>query len=206
MDELVADMKAGKYGRIDHFLVIRNGYIVVDQHFERDYEKLTADRQPVDHQYDYDHPKWHPWYQGGPLHTLQSVTKSITSIAVGIAIDEGHIPDGVRTPATAFFDSWKTDQTDGRRQAMTLEDMLTMRSGLQWDEWTTSYDDADNSCIQLESSDDWIRFVLEQPMSHAPGTRFVYNSGVSVLLGKIVREATGQRIDHYLRDRLFQPL
>jgi len=203
--EFVSDVRAGHYGNVDHFLLARGGKIVVDEHFKRDYLEISKPHDPEDHQYDYDHPSWHPYYQGTGLHTLQSVTKSITSICVGIAIDEGHLPGGVGTPAMSFFPEYKPDLSDARRRAMTLEDLLTMRSGIAWDE-SGSYDDPANSCFQLESSADWVRYVLARPMSEDPGTRFNYNSGVSVLIGKIVGVATGKRIDDYAREKIFGPL
>lgn len=205
IEDLVADIRAGEYGLVDHFLLIRNGRIVADHHFKHDYEKISSQHDPKNHQYDYDHPAWHPYYQGTKLHTLQSVTKSITSVAVGIAIDEGHIPEGVETPALSFFDDYKPDLSDARKKSMTLEDMLTMRSGISWNEMVP-YVDERNSCIQLEASDNWIQFVLDQPMREEPGEVFDYNSGVSVLLGKIVRVATGERIDAYAKKKLFEPI
>ena len=87
---------------------------------------------------------------------------------------------------------------------MTLEDLLTMRSGIEWNE--ASYDESDNSCILMEASDDWIQFVLDHPSDTIPGTIFEYNSGASVLLGKIVRLSTGKRIDQWAEEKLFQPL
>ena len=205
IDALVADMKSGKYGLLDHFLLIRHGRIVVDQHFAHDYEKIAAPYDSEDHPYNYDHPQWHPYHKGSKLHTLQSVTKSITSVALGIAIDEGYIPDGVETEAMSFFDAYASDASEPHRRAMTLEDMLTMRSGIRWNEMI-SYDNEQNSCLRLEASDNWIQFVLDQPMREEPGTVFNYNSGVTVLLGKVVRVATGKRIDAYVKEKLFDPL
>ncbi len=205
IDAVVADIEAGDYGRVDHFLMVRHGKLVCDHHFPRDYAAMSAALDPKDEPYDYDHPGWHPYYRGTDLHTLQSVTKSITSICIGIAIDEGLIPDGVQTPAMSFFSDFEPDMSDPRRQAMTLEDLLTMRSGIDWNE-SIPYTDERNSCVQLELSDDWVRFVLGHPMREDPGTKFDYNSGVSVLLGKIVRVATGRRIDDYAREKLFEPL
>lgn len=203
--ELVADIEAGDYGNVDHFLLARGGKIVADHHFDRDYNEISKPHKPKDHIYDYDAPAWHPYYQGTRLHSLQSVTKSITSICVGIAMDEGLLPGGVQTPAMSFFSEYAPDLSDPRRRAMTLEDLLTMRSGIAWDE-NGSYDDPANSCYQLESSDDWVRYVLSQPMGAEPGKVFNYNSGVSVLIGKIVRVVTGKRIDDYAREKLFEPL
>jgi CubicO group peptidase (beta-lactamase class C family) len=206
LDSIDAEIRAGEFGRLDHFLVIRHGKVIFDRHYERDYAALVvADgRDTAHHIYNYDDPRWHPYYDGTDLHTLQSVTKSVTSLALGIAMDEGRLP-GVQVPAMSFFEAYAPDMSDPRRQAMTLQDLLTMRSGIDWNE-EIPYDDPENTCVQLEASDDWIRFVLERPMREEPGTRFDYNSGVSVLLGKIVGVATGTRVDAWTAERLFAPL
>ena len=197
--------EAGRYGHIDHFILMRGGQVVVDEAFPRDYDALAEGKEYGDGQYEYDNPSWHPFLEGTDLHTLQSVTKSITSLLIGIAIDDGAIPDGVASPAMQWFGDFDPDMSDPRRADMTLEDILTMQSGIDWQE-SIPYEDPANSCIQLEASQDWIQFIIDQPMREEPGTRFDYNSGASVLLGKILREATGQRIDAFARERLFQPL
>lgn len=197
------DIQAGKYGLIDHFLLIRNGKVIADHHYQQDYESIMRQHDTTNHQYNYDHTAWHPYYQNTDLHTMQSVTKSVTALLVGIAVDEGYIKS-VNLPAMSFFKSYKTGSTDPRRASMTVEDLLTMQSGIEWDE--ESYDEADNSCILMEASEDWIQFVLDNPMDRQPGEQFEYNSGASVLLGKIVREATGKRIDKWAEEKLFAPL
>jgi CubicO group peptidase (beta-lactamase class C family) len=204
IESLVVDIEAGRYGLVDHFLLIRHGKVVADHRFDHDYETIAAQYDPTDDQYDYDHPRWHPYYRDTDLHTLQSVTKSITSAALGIAVDEGLI-GGVQVPAMAFFNDYEPDLSDPRRKAMTLEDLLTMRSGIDWNEMI-SYDEESNSCVQLEASDQWIEFILDHGMREDPGTVFDYNSGVSVLLGKIVGVATGQRVDSWAEARLFNPI
>jgi len=88
---------------------------------------------------------------------------------------------------------------------MSLEDLLTMRSGIEWSE-DTPYTDPTNSCILMAASEEWVPFVLGYPMDADPGTVWEYNSGASVLLGKIVQVATGQRIDEWAREQLFEPL
>jgi CubicO group peptidase (beta-lactamase class C family) len=203
--KVVEDIEEGRYGLIDHFTLIRNGRMVADHQFDHDYVAISAPHVKRDHQYDYDHPDWHPYYQGTDLHTLQSVTKSVTSAVLGIAMDEGFIPGGVNTPAMSWFEDYAPDMTEEWRREMTLEDLLTMRSGIDWNEMI-SYGDATNSCILMEDSDTWIQFIIDQPMREEPGTKFDYNSGASVLIGKIVREATGRRIDDYAREKLFEPL
>lgn len=136
LEQLVDAIDAGRYGRIDHLLILRRGQLVLERHFDRDYAALTAALEPEDRPYDYDHPNWHPYLHGGELHRLQSVTKSITSLCIVLAIDEGLIPEGVGTPAMASFGDYGPDLSDPRRRAMTLEDLLTMRSGIDWQERT----------------------------------------------------------------------
>ena len=198
------EARGGAFGRLDHFVLMRHGELLVDERIETGARRVAHVADPAK-QYDYKDPGWHPYYQGGDLHTQQSVTKSVTSILVGIAIDDGAIPEGVSTPAMSWFADYGPDLDDPRRAGMTLEDLLTMRSGLDWDE-SLPYTDPANSCTALEASADWIQFIIDRPMREAPGERFDYNSGASVLLGKIVREATGEPADEYARERLFEPL
>ena len=203
IDSIHLEIQDGTYGLVDAFLVIRNGKIVADHRYEQDYESVMMQYDTTNHQYNYDHTAWHPYYRETELHTMQSVTKSVTSILFGIAVDEGLIPN-VKSSAMPYFSNYQVDASDPRRKAMTLEDLLTMRSGIEWDE--ENYDEAHNSCILMELSDDWVQYVLDQPMDRMPGKQFEYNSGASVLLGKIVREATGQRIDQWAEEKLFNPL
>ena len=88
---------------------------------------------------------------------------------------------------------------------MTLEDLLTMRTGFDWDE-SIPYEDPKNPCMQMENSEDWIQFVLDFPMKYDPGTKFAYNSGASQLLSGIIKITTGETIDKYTEKHLFGPL
>jgi CubicO group peptidase (beta-lactamase class C family) len=204
IESLVSDIESGEYGLVDAFMLIRHGSVVADYRFEHDYETIATEYDPTSHQYNYDHPDWHPYLRDTDLHTLQSVTKSVTSAAIGIAIDEGLL-GGVDTLVMPFFDAYAPYPTDERKEATTLKDFLTMRSGIEWNT-EGPYGSGIHSTDHLEASDEWIRFVLDQPMDAEPGTVFEYNDGVSVLLGKILREATGQRIDEWAQERLFEPI
>ena len=201
---IVADMEAGEYGLIDAFMLIRHGRVVANHRFEQDYASIAAEQDTTNHPYNYNHPDWHPYLRGTDLHSLQSVTKSVTSVALGIAIDEGYI-ESVEVPVMPFFEAYEPFQTDARKEATTLEDFLTMRSGLQWFDGG-GYTNDEHDTIKLEASDNWIQFVLDRPMDADPGTRWQYNDGVSVLIGKILREATGLRADEWANEKLFQPI
>ena len=212
VDRFIEELKAGKYGKVDHFLLIRHGRIVADQRIDHDYAALAKTYDPEDlispnpsnPLYDYDNPDLHPYYQGTDLHTLQSVTKSVTSAALGIAVDEDVI-DGVEVKAMPFFDQYAFDRSDPRKQEMTLEDLLTMRSGIEW-ETEGGYSQGTHSTVLLEGSDKWIQYVVDQPMDQNPGTVYEYNDGASVLIGKILRVATGKRADEWAREKLFNPI
>jgi CubicO group peptidase (beta-lactamase class C family) len=81
-----------------------------------------------------------------------------------------------------------------------------MTAGFTWDEWTTSYNDPNNDVIKLINSSDWIKYVLDLPMSHSPGTYVTYNSGVSNLLSGIITKVTGHPARDLARDKLFSLL
>ena len=200
-----ARIRAGELGFVDSMLVIRHGRIVFDRGYEQDYVAANEGRDETPHQYNYFHPDWHPFYKGTELHTLQSVTKSVTSTLIGIAIHRGEI-EGTDVPALGFFSEREFPDPDGRKAGMKLDDVLTMRAGFRWDEWSYGYEDLRNDCIQLEACKDWIDFVLKKPMATDPGTVFVYNSGATHLLSGIIAQATGQTIDRYAEEHLFGPL
>ncbi|HEY5565175.1 MAG TPA: hypothetical protein VIL33_06265, partial [Rhodothermia bacterium] len=85
LDALHKRIRRGEFGYVDQLVVIRNGHLVFDETYQNDYVAANADRDPAPHQYNYFNPNWHPYYHGTDLHTLQSITKSVTSAVVGIA-------------------------------------------------------------------------------------------------------------------------
>ena len=197
------DILDGQYGLIDHFIIVKDQKLVADYSYTQDYVTIAAQYDPTNHQFNYDHPAWHPFYNNTKLHSLQSVTKSVTSLLIGIAIDKGFIKS-VDQPITDFISPSDHDFSDRRKKQITLEDLLTMRSGIQWDE--QNYNESDNSCIIMELEDDWIDYVLSQPMDNVPGKRFEYNSGASVLIGKILRSSTNMQVEEWAEEVLFKPL
>jgi CubicO group peptidase (beta-lactamase class C family) len=205
LDKIHLGLASGTHGHVNRFLMVRNGHVVVDQAYELNYELINAGLDHTPHQYNYYHPDWHPYYQGSDLHTLQSVTKGVVAIVIGIAIQRGELTDP-SVAALDFFEDYEIENLDERKRRVTLEDLLTMRSGLEWDEWTYAVGDQLNSVTQLETSDDWIQFVLDHPMAHEPGEAFVYSSGAAQLLSVVVKKATGLHIDEYAEEHLFGPL
>jgi CubicO group peptidase (beta-lactamase class C family) len=154
----------------------------------------------------------HPTYGEAPVqftrdrkHCLSSVTKSVTATLLGIAIDHGFIP-GVDAKLFDFFPEY-ADLNVGRKGDITLEHLVTMSAGLQWDEWTYPIGDSRNDLTRWFNFDgDLLRFVLERPMVADPGTEFTYNGGLTNVLGEVIGRASGLRLDEFSGTYLFAPL
>jgi CubicO group peptidase (beta-lactamase class C family) len=136
-------------------------------------------------------------------HHLNSCTKSVTGVLMGMAIDDGFI-SGVETPVLDYFDYKNLINQDAWKEEMTLEHLLTMTSGIQWDEW--DYSSMNNPVFIMRSQRDWAKYVLNRPMAAKPGTKYSYNSGNSVLLMNILEQETGEHSVGYAHRRLFAPL
>ncbi len=209
-----ADIAAGKYGNVDRLLVIRHGKLAWERRYDHDYATIYGAEAKVasplnSHDftspYNYYAPWWHPYYRNaGRIHSLQSVTKTVTSVVIGVAVTRGDFPS-IDTPVLRFFDTTKVQNIDARKRRMTIRHLLTMTAGLDWDE-SLPYTDPANTAVQLEASPDWVTFTIDRPMAEEPGTRFNYSSGVSGLLAYIFHQATGQDIEEYAARHLFEPL
>ena len=181
-----ADLAAGKYGLVDSMLVIRHGRVAYERSYRHDYDAIYGEQakkrsglNALDPggPYNYFNPWWHPYYRRGDLHTMQSVSKTVTSVVIGVATARHEFPP-LDTPVLSFFDAGQVKNVDARKQRMTLRHLLTMTAGLEWHE-DLPYDDPKNSCGLMEASFDWVRFAIDQPMSDEPGARFNYNSGAN---------------------------
>jgi CubicO group peptidase (beta-lactamase class C family) len=126
---------------------------------------------------------------------IKSASKSLIAILVGIAIDRGQIPD-VRQPIGTYFPQYV--KNDPAKAAITIEDLLTMRSGLE----TTS----NRNYGRWVMSGNWVRHVLQQPFVDNPGGRMIYSTGTSHLLSAIVTRATGRSTYQFAREQLAAPL
>jgi CubicO group peptidase (beta-lactamase class C family) len=203
--DLDREFASGSHGYVDGMLVVRNGRLVFEKSYAHDYQKLFEGRQEARGPYNYYDPDWHPYYQKGELHTMQSVSKSVTSALVGIAIGRGEMP-GLDAKVLSYFEGFQIPDPDSRKQAITLRHLLTMTPGFLWDESTVSYTDPANHCARMEQSEDWVQFVLEQEMAEEPGRVFVYNSGATQLLSYLLKKTTGKEADDYAAEHLFGPL
>ena len=99
----------------------------------------------------------------------------------------------------------KVKNVDERKRRMTLRDVLTMTTGLQWNE-DVPYDDPRSDSSRMEATDDWVQYVIDKPMAAEPGKVFNYSSGATELLAYIFKKETDRDIDEYGQKFLFEPL
>lgn len=136
-------------------------------------------------------------------HDLRSVTKSVLSLLVGIAIDRGWIAS-VDLPVLAAFPEFN-DLHTSPAGSVTLRHLLTMSAGLDWNE-AIPYADPGNSERQMDDALDRCRYALERTRVAVPGTRFGYNGGLSMLLAEVVRRAARRPLDAIAAETLLGPL
>jgi CubicO group peptidase (beta-lactamase class C family) len=208
-----AEIASGKFGNIDGLTIIRHGKLVFERRYPHDYDKIYGEdakkQSPLDAHdpsgpYNYYNSWWHPWYQRGELHSLQSVSKTITSIIIGVARTRGDFPD-IDTPVMKYFDESKVANIDDRKRRMTIRHLLTMSAGLDWNEGLP-YSDPKNTGSQMEATNDWVEYTINRPMAFEPGKTYAYNSGATQILAYVFRVATGMDIEEYAVRHLFTPL
>ena len=136
-------------------------------------------------------------------HDLRSISKSVTSLLVGIALGRGVFPDLDSAVIDQFPEYASLRTPDNAR--ITFRHLLTMSSGWKWDE-SLPYSNPANSERQMISAADPVRYVLEQPVIAAPGSVYNYNGGNTTLLAAVLGKVTGKRLDDYAREKLFGPL
>jgi CubicO group peptidase (beta-lactamase class C family) len=138
------------------------------------------------------------------LHDVRSVTKSVVGLLVGVAVEEGAIKS-LDTPVLDYFPEYADLQTPERR-GVTLRHLLSMTSGLHWDEDSFPYTDPRNSEIAMDLAKDPYRYVLSQPFDTQPGAAFKYSGGDVAVMAAVLARATKTPLETYAEQKLFKPL
>lgn len=179
IDQMMLDILNGNDSNIHSIVLIKNGKMVLEEYFYG-YTRDTS-------------------------HFLASVSKSITSILIGIAIDQ-KIASDVEAKAYEFFPEYTGTRWVDQKYPITLHHILTMSAGLDWEANKFSRRDPLHTTYQMYDSGNPIAFVLDRDVIEAPGEKFNYNSGLTILLGGIVKNTSGQYIDDFAGQYLFSPL
>ena len=130
-----------------------------------------------------------------------SVAKSYASTLIGIAIDQAKIPS-LDVSMADYFPAWKGTP----KAQITLKDVVTMSSGLKWNEDYAPADGGDSDVIQMGVAKDQLAYAASRPLAHTPGTVWNYSSGDAMLLSGVIAKATGMSAGEYAQKVLFGPL
>lgn len=187
LGRFLTDVSEGEFGDLHSLLVVRDGTLVVEEYFAEGGSRYGPLIDSV--------------YRNRPHH-LASITKTITSALVGIAIDHGAI-GSVHDPIIDYLPGY-AHLLQGEKEAITIDHLITMSPGLEWSQqgpWDTT-----NDGRNLNYTDDALGYVLQKELIAEPGTRFVYSNGTPAVLGAILENATGMSIAEFAEQHLFGPL
>lgn len=137
---------------------------------------------------------WAPYEQDN-THILYSLSKSFTSTAIGMAVDEGLL--SLDDKVVKFFPDELPAKPSENLKAMTIKDLLIMGTGNDFDTLKP---------IKETTEKSWVKVFLAQPVKHKPGAHFQYNTGATYMLSAILQKVSGEKLVDYLKPRLFAPL
>jgi CubicO group peptidase (beta-lactamase class C family) len=177
---MMEDIQDGGFENLHSLLIVKDGRLVFEEYF-RGHNPRNIDY-------------------------VASVTKSVTSILVGIAIDQGFIEGSDQYLVELLPSYANVFNADPLKQKLQLWHLLSMTSGLEWDEDTFPYGDPRNDATAMERSTNAVLFVLNRPVIREPGSQFQYSGANPMLLSAILQEATGMTVAEFARLYLFEPL
>lgn len=188
---LTQQILADTFPNIHSMLILRHGKLVYENYFEGE-DNIEGEASPryVNHTID-------------DLHDCRSISKSVTSACIGITIKLGFIKS-IDEPIFSYFKEYEK-YFDSAKRKITIRHLLTMTSGLEWDE-KISYFNPENTQNKMDGSDDPISFILSRKLTSTPGTLWNYSAASAMLLAEILRKATGERLDEFVGKNLFAPL
>jgi CubicO group peptidase (beta-lactamase class C family) len=173
IESLIESVLRGEQGRPEAILVARDGKLVLEEYFYG----FSRDR----------------------IHSIQSITKSVTSLLFGIAMDAGLVGD-LDQLVYSFFPEYLGKKWIDRKSPITLAHLLNMSAAIEWKT------EGHESLTAMYRSGDWIGYVLNLDQADVPGEAASYNSGLSILLGGVIRNTTGKFVDKFAEETLFADL
>ncbi|WHT47364.1 serine hydrolase domain-containing protein [Sporosarcina thermotolerans] len=157
--------------KLHGLLIIRNGHIIAEKYTFPYNEKFT--------------------------HNTYSVTKSLTSAIAGIALDEGIINHNDRV--LDYFPDMTFGNMSEKKENMTIEQLLLMKTGIQWPEW-----DSDKQIFEVwENSESLLQYYLDQPIIKEQVGKWNYDTGAVYVLGAIIERASGMTLNEYGKEKIF---
>ncbi len=187
----MADRLADSSDANIHAVLVAHGGKLVFERYFRGSDEINS------------HPVGRVTFDADTLHNVKSVSKSVASLAVGIALDRGLIRS-INEPVFSFFPELSDLHTPEKERIQLLH-VLTMSVGLKWVEAIPSNED-NNDEVRMHMAPDPCRYVLGLAATAPAGQEFFYNTGALTLMSAIVRKAVGRPLDEFAREALFAPL
>lgn len=190
LEQVINDIRDGQFGYIDSIAIARNGVLVFDETIRTstDSEDTLVSNTDV------------------TIHRQFSASKSITSLVVGIAIDEGYIANA-DVPFLSLFPYTSYLNWDTRKDGMTLGHVLAMRAGLEWNEWDPPYTAPGNQLIDFMNTHvDYSKGLLDLPLAADPGSVFAYNTVATIALGQAVENVAPLAVADFALNELMLPM
>ncbi len=195
LKKLVNGIYANKFDQVHSILIFKDDRLVFEEYFE-------GNKYKWDGKFYYGNRiKWHR----DSLHMIMSCTKSITSAIIGIAVDKGYFK--VEESIFKYLPDHQQYKTGGKEN-ITIEHLLTMTPGLEWDEWSGAHGTTANDIdrIYFECQDDPLACILGRNLTDMPGEKFTYSGGNMIVLGEVLKNAVGTNILDFGNQHLFTPL
>jgi CubicO group peptidase (beta-lactamase class C family) len=184
-------LEALKEARAHGVVVARHGRLIYEHYFDGQDQRIGRSLGDVS-------------FDAETKHDIRSISKSVTSLLVGIALDWGLLTD-LDARVFSFFPEY-ADLRTPEKDRITLRHLLTMSSGFAWDETSLPYTNPSNTYWQMSIAPRSDHFVLAQPLAAPPGEVFNYNTGTTHLLGVILRKISDKAIDAFAKETLLDPL
>ncbi|MBT8387502.1 MAG: beta-lactamase family protein [Ignavibacteria bacterium] len=191
--EMLGYLQGNPDHKIHSIIIIKNSKLVFEEYYEG--QKFNLGQYTGESGFDRE-----------DTHNLCSATKSFVSACIGIAIDKGIIQSVDQEIYNFFPEHSDLFQNNPIKKTITLKHLLSMSSGIRWDDETYYYNDPRNDIYQLFTVSDPIRYILSKDIIETPGIAYAYRNCNTNLLGEIIRRASGQRLDVFAENYLFSKL
>lgn len=192
INELVRSIKAGEFNNVHSLLVLREGKLVLEEYFAGEDVKLGTGQLG------------HRNFNHDSLHDIRSATKSVTSILLGIAFRDEleSLPERPASELLGYLSAHEKTKLNN----VLVKHLLTMTAGFEWNEMRLSPIGRLSDVNRLYQKGNPTKYVLSKPVGSIPGETWLYNSGLTEMLGQIIELKTGRKIPEYAHEVLFEPL
>ncbi|WP_299364073.1 serine hydrolase [Winogradskyella sp.] len=175
---LISEIESGSYKNIHSVLVLKDNKLLVEKYFDG--------------------------YDINQLHQLRSISKCVTGLLLGIAIDKGYIKS-VEEGIFNYLPNYQHLKNENNAK-IKIHHLASMSTGLDWNETNIPYEDKNNDDNKMYNYGDWVEYTLKKEVVATPGEVFNYSGGVSNILAAVVQNAVGIPLELFAEQHLFNPL